>query len=161
MPYTDQTTRRASNLRSGYVHEHNNSLLSTVANVFNEELPTETIVRTHPMRQSGYAYPRSNICASAIRVVAATLLFGTTYAFAACEQESALLCSSGDPRCLEDAVKSVEQAASDCQTQEGRLKNASLWEATPQFFDGEPHEHVFWRCVARLCDGPEEPANSN
>ncbi|PVX81282.1 hypothetical protein [Paraburkholderia unamae] len=92
-------------------------------------------------------------------VLAAVLCLGSCDAFAAaCDQEAAVLCSSGNPRCLEDAARSVQQAIKDCDTPEGKMQNAGLWLATPDFFDGEPHEHVFWRCVARLCESPAQQA---
>lgn len=98
-------------------------------------------------------YIRKKIAA---QTIAGMLFYGNTYAFAACEQEVASLCSSGDSRCLQDAAQSVAQAANDCKTPEVRQRNASLWQATPQFFDGQPNEHAFWRCVAQLCDVPRE-----
>jgi hypothetical protein len=85
-------------------------------------------------------------------MLAIVLLVNGGTAFAACEQEAARLCASGDSGCLEDAAKSVEQAISDCKTSEGRQQNGALWQATPTFFDGQPHERMFWRCVAHLCD---------
>lgn len=97
--------------------------------------------------------PRARQAGSAaIDMLAIVLLLSGGSAFAACEQEAARLCASGDSRCLEGAAKSVEQAASDCKTSEGRQQNAALWQATPAFFDGQPYEHTFWRCVASLCD---------
>jgi hypothetical protein len=107
-------------------------------------------------------YPRSRLCTSfsikfAARLFSFSLVLVSGYGYAACEQEAASLCSDGNPRCLQDAAKSVEQAADDCRTPEGRQQNASLWEATPSFFDNAPHEHVFWRCVARQCDGSQPP----
>jgi hypothetical protein len=84
-------------------------------------------------------------------LVIVSLTHGGT-ALGACEREAAQLCSSGDPRCLEGAAQSVEQAMADCKTPEGRQQNAALWQATPTFFDGEPYEHRFWRCVAHVCD---------
>jgi hypothetical protein len=89
---------------------------------------------------------------TAIGMLAIVLLLSGSTAFAACEQEAARLCASGDSRCLEGAAKSVEQAISDCKTPEGRQEKAALWQATPTFFDGQPDEHRFWRCVASLCD---------
>ncbi len=89
---------------------------------------------------------------AAIGMLAIVLLMRGGIALGACEQEAAQLCSSGDPRCLEGAAKSVEQAMADCKTREGKQQNAALWEATPTFFDGQPYEHRFWRCVARACD---------
>ena len=86
-----------------------------------------------------------------------TLCLSGHFAYAACEKEVAALCSQGDPRCLDGAAKSVEQAANDCKTPEGRIQNASLWQATPSFFDNAPHEHEFWRCVAHQCDSPQQP----
>ena len=88
----------------------------------------------------------------AIDMLAIVLLLSGGSAFAACEQEAARLCASGDSRCLDSAAQSVEQAVSDCKTPEGRQEKAALWQATPAFFDGQPYEHMFWRCVARLCD---------
>lgn len=87
-----------------------------------------------------------------IETLAIAVLLSSGTAFAACEQEAARLCASGDPRCLEGAAKSVEQAINDCKTSEGRKQNAALWQATPSFFDGQPYEHMFWRCVARMCE---------
>lgn len=55
-----------------------------------------------------------------IDMLAIVLLLGGGSAFAACEHEAERLCSSGDPRCLTDAAKSVEQAVADCKTPEGR-----------------------------------------
>jgi hypothetical protein len=91
----------------------------------------------------------------AARIILAALCLSGGYTYAACEQEAASLCSNGDPHCLADAAKSVEQATNDCKTDAGRQQNASLWEATPSFFDNAPHEHAFWRCVARQCDAPQ------
>ena len=116
-------------------------------------------MHTHLALDPGHAGPCFHICVTVIRIIATALLMSGTQAFAACEQESALLCSSGDPRCLEDAANWVAQAAGDCKTPQGRLQNAAMWQAAPQFFDGEPHEHVFWRCIARLCDAPQDPFN--
>ena len=110
----------------------------------------------------GFASPRVAIPVPklvAIRIVATVLSLGSGYAFAACEQETALLCSSGDPRCLADAAKTVAQVTGECSTPQGRSQHAALWQATPAFFDGEPHEHVFWRCVSQLCDAAPQAAN--
>jgi hypothetical protein len=93
---------------------------------------------------------------TAARIISIVLCLGGSYAYAACEQEAAALCSGGNPHCLEDAARSVEQATNDCKTPEGRQQYASLWQATPSFFDNAPHEHVFWRCVARQCDAPQD-----
>lgn len=90
----------------------------------------------------------------AAQFMAAALCLTAGCAFATCEKEAAAMCSQGDPRCLDGAAKSVEQAANDCKTPEGRIQSASLWQATPSFFDNAPHEHEFWRCVARQCDPP-------
>ncbi|HKQ82086.1 MAG TPA: hypothetical protein VJS42_07800 [Steroidobacteraceae bacterium] len=89
--------------------------------------------------------------------VVATLCLSGSVAYAACEREIAAVCSQGDPRCLDGAAKSVEQAANDCKTPEGRNQYASLWQATPSFFDNAPHEHEFWRCVAQQCNPPPQP----
>jgi hypothetical protein len=112
--------------------------------------------------QNKWAPSGSRVCTSfslktAARFFSVSLCLGSSYAYAACEQEAASLCADGNPRCLQDAAKSVEQAANDCKTPEGRQQNASLWEATPSFFDNAPYEHIFWRCVARQCDGSQEP----
>lgn len=112
-----------------------------------------------PNIQWSFASPR--ICSHgatkiAARIIVAIMCLGSAYVFAACEEEAARLCSSTGARCLEDAAKSVEQAISDCHTPEGRKQHASLWQATPQFFDGQPQEHVFWRCVSRLCEAPQQ-----
>ncbi|WP_321963722.1 hypothetical protein [Paraburkholderia sp. J7] len=93
----------------------------------------------------------------AAQIMAAALYLTVGCAFAACEKEAAAMCLQGDARCLDGAAKSVEQAANDCKTPEGRIQSASLWQATPGFFDNAPHEHEFWRCVARLCDPPQAP----
>ena len=93
----------------------------------------------------------------AARIMLAALCLSGSSVFAACEKEAAALCSHGDPQCLDGAAKSVAQAANDCKTPEGRIQNASLWQATPSFFDNAPHEHEFWRCVARQCDSPQQP----
>ncbi|QBR02180.1 hypothetical protein [Paraburkholderia pallida] len=93
----------------------------------------------------------------ATRIISAALCLSSGYVSAACEQEAAALCPDGNPRCLADAAKSVEQAANDCKSVVGRFLNASMWQETPQFFDNSPHERVFWRCVARQCDDPQEP----
>lgn len=86
-------------------------------------------------------------------MLAIMLLSSSASAFAVCEQEVARLCSSGSPRCIEDATKTIAQASSDCKTPEGRKDKGPMWQSTPDFFDGQPIEKVFWRCVARICDG--------
>ncbi|MEX3968576.1 hypothetical protein AB4Y42_41610 [Paraburkholderia sp. EG286B] len=93
----------------------------------------------------------------AAQIMAAALCFNAGCAFAACEKEAAAMCAQGDPQCLDGAAKSVEQAVNDCKTPEGRIQSASLWQATPSFFDNAPHEHEFWRCVAQQCDTPQSP----
>ena len=93
----------------------------------------------------------------AAQILAAALCLTASGAFAACEKEAAAMCSHGDPQCRDGAAKSVEQAANDCKTSEGRMQSASLWQATPSFFDNAPHEHEFWRCVAQQCDPPQAP----
>ncbi|HEY1608970.1 MAG TPA: hypothetical protein VGG24_06870 [Paraburkholderia sp.] len=90
-----------------------------------------------------------------IRVIIATaILSGIGNAFAACEEEAAGLCASGDPDCVSGATKWVAQATADCSTPDGRQQHAAMWQATVGFFDGEPLEHVFWRCIAQICDAP-------
>jgi hypothetical protein len=111
------------------------------------------------MRQRKLCVPR--FCTNlpikiAARIIVTALCLGGGVAYAACEQEAAALCLDSNPRCIEDAMKSAGQAANDCKTPEGRQQNASLWQATPSFFDNAPHEHVFWRCVARQCDAPAQ-----
>jgi hypothetical protein len=94
----------------------------------------------------------SRTAAGTIAIMALLTAYPALPAFAACEQEAARLCSNGDARCLEDAAKTIQQVMDDCKTPEARKQNAAMWQSTPSYFDGQPHEHAFWRCAAQLCD---------
>lgn len=86
-------------------------------------------------------------------VGAVALLLESPCLYAFCETEAMSACAANDQQCVDDAGTAVTHAVRDCKASVAGNGNARLWTASQNFFDGQPQEKQFWRCVATACTG--------
>jgi hypothetical protein len=84
-------------------------------------------------------------------VGAIALLLESPCLYAFCETEAMSACGASDQQCVSDAATAVTHALRDCKASVAGNGNAQLWTASQNFFDGQPQEKQFWRCVATAC----------
>jgi len=88
---------------------------------------------------------------------AAALLLESSSLYAFCEAEARSACAVNDQQCIDNAGTVATNAVRDCKVSVGRTGNAQLWIATQNFFDGQPQEKQYWRCVATACASASVP----